>query len=87
MFYQTTDYVGLDWNVIMQVADKRQVIQDDEFFEKLFIFEGAVLDILNNRNAAAPCSNDDRENCIYEMGGEDYLEWKCKQCEKKIKEM
>jgi hypothetical protein len=83
MFYQTTDYLGLDWNVIMQLADKKQVPQDDEFFEKLYIFESAVLNILTGGDKSGPCSKDDRDNCIYEMGGEEYLEWKCKQCKKK----
>jgi hypothetical protein len=85
MCYQVTEYLGLDYNVIMTIAGKRGLSLDDEFFRKISIFETAVLAILNGTDENAPCSEGMREKCIYEMGGPDYIEWKCQNCPKNKK--
>jgi hypothetical protein len=78
-------FYGLDLNVILTAAGARGIDIDDEFLEKVNIFEGAVLDILNGGEDEGTCTDADRERCIYEMGGEEFIEWKCAKCKKKIK--
>jgi hypothetical protein len=77
-----TRYQGLDWSVIIAIADRRGPI-DDDFFDKLHLFESATLEILNGASEDGPCTEEDRQRCIYEMGGPEYLDFQCKHCEKK----
>jgi hypothetical protein len=76
-----TRYMGLDWNVIISIAEKRGVI-DDNFFDKLCFFESSVLDILNGTAEDGPCTKEDRARCIFELGGEEFLEFQCNHCER-----
>lgn len=78
-------FYGLDLNVLFRAAEARRMDIDDEFLEKIYTFEGAVLDILNGTGEEGPCTDADRERCIYEMGGEEFIEWKCAECKKKPK--
>lgn len=70
---------GLDYVAIAEVARSLEIEVGRVFWEKLKIFERAVLDALAKDQKADIC---DPEKCKFEFG--EFFEWACGNCELRI---
>ena len=73
------EFYGLDLNVIIEIAKSLNIETDRIFFEKISVYEREALKILRNKEDI--CDEEQKKKCKTEFG--EYLEWSCKNCEKR----
>jgi hypothetical protein len=66
---------GLDYTAIITIAQALHIATDRTFFEKLKVFEKAVLEQICEKQKSETC---DPVKCKFEYG--EYFEWACENC-------